>query len=293
MKIAAEVLNDVTVSPEWLAGCLAAEDLVVVDVSWYQAHENRNAGEEFGAEHIPGAIHISLDELSDSASPLPNTLPNVDALSGVLGRYGVGEQSAVICYDATGFRTAPRLWWLLKWVGHERVAILDGGLPAWKSAGFQVESEVTKRHAADLALNADGKMPISTADEIAKFIGSEDQQIVDARPRERFDGKAPEPRPGLRSGHIPGSVSAELKLFVDPNTNRLRPPEAIARVLAKLGVDIGRPIVATCGSGVAATGLIAILQTLGVSASLYDGSWSDWGSRTDLPVSRRGEPYSK
>ena len=286
MKITAKALNDVTVSPEWLAGCLSAEDLVVADVSWYQAHENRNPQEEFAAEHIPGAIRISLEDLSDRSSPLPNTLPNSDALSAALGRYGIGAESAVVCYDATGFRTAPRLWWLLKWAGHQRVAILDGGLPAWKTAGFAVESGVPQRHPARFASMRGGNMPTASADEIAQSIERADQQIVDSRPRARFDGAAPEPRPGLRSGHIPGSVSAELKCFVDPSTNRLRCPDAIARQLTELGVDIGRPIVATCGSGVAATGLIAILQKLGVSASLYDGSWTEWGSRADLPISR-------
>ena len=239
----------------------------------------------FWLEHIPGAVPISLDALADRSSPLPNTLPTLDALCAVLGRYGIDRQSAVICYDATGFRTAPRLWWLLKWAGHDRVAILDGGLPAWKAAGFAVEAGATQRHPARFAADAGGKMPIATADAIARSIESGGPQVVDSRPRDRFDGLAPEPRAGLRRGHIPGSVCAELKRFVDPQTNRLLSADAAARVLAELGVDFGRPIVATCGSGVAATGLIAILERLGVSATLYDGSWSEWGSRADLPIS--------
>ena len=293
MTIATDELNDVTVSPEWLARQMGAEDLVVVDVSWYQAHENRNAEAEFVAEHIPGAVHISLDELSDATSGLPNTLPSIEELSTVLGNYGISRRSAVVCYDATGFRTAPRLWWLLKWSGHERVALLDGGLPAWKAAGYDVESGTTRRRAAHFTPPRGAQMRVSTAEDILQSLGSGKQQIVDSRPRDRFDGTAPEPRPGLRRGHIPGSVSAELKLFVDPNTNRLRPMDAIARQLRELGVDLDRPIVATCGSGVAATGLIALLQKLGVSAALYDGSWTEWGSRADLPVSSQDEPAEK
>ena len=246
MKISVDEPNDVTVSAEWLAARLAAEDLVVVDVSWYQAHEERDAAAEFLAGHIPGAVPISLDALADRSSPLPNTLPTLDVLCAVLGRHGIDRQSAVICYDATGFRTAPRLWWLLKWAGHNRVAILDGGLPAWKAAGFAVEVGATQRQPASFAADAGGKMPITTADAIARSIDSGGPQVVDSRPRDRFDGSVPEPRAGLRRGHIPGSVCVELKRFVDPHTNRLLSADAAARVLSELGVDIGRPIVATC-----------------------------------------------
>lgn len=281
--------EDVTVGTEWLADRLASEDLVVVDVSWYQAHENRNPAAEFAAEHIPGAIHIPLEELSDASSSLPHTLPDVDTLSAVLGRYGITAQSTVVSYDATGFRTAPRLWWLLRWAGHERVAILDGGLPAWKAAGLAVESGGMRAEPVRYEARAGGHMPTASAAAIARSLGGTDLQVVDARPRGRFDGSVPEPRPGLRSGHIPDSVCAELSHFIDPNTHRLRPSDVIAARFAELGVDIGRPIVTTCGSGVAATGLIAILQKLGASATLYDGSWCEWGSQVDLPIRQSEE----
>ncbi len=284
--------DEVTVTSDWLAERLGGEDTVVVDVSWYQAHENRTPSEEFVAEHIPGAVHIPLEELSDTSSPLPHTLPDAETLCAALGRHGIGTASTVICYDATGFRTSPRLWWLLKWVGHDRAAILDGGLPAWKSAGYPLDSGASRRSPATFNVQSGGRMSTTTADDVIRRLGGSDLQVVDARPRERFAGTAPEPRPGLRSGHIPGSVSAELKCFVDPATNCLLPPGAIARRFDELGVDVQRPIVTTCGSGVAATGLIAILHRLGASATLYDGSWCEWGSRAELPVSR-SEPESR
>ena len=286
MKNKPSRLHEVTVTPEWLAERLLREEVVAVDVSWYQAQENRNPSEEFLAEHIPGAIYIPLEALSDSSSSLPHTLPDIESLCATLGRYGIDNETTVVSYDATGFRTSPRLWWLLKWAGHPRAAILDGGLPAWKAAGFAVESGVTRRSSATFAARSGGHMPTATADDVVGALGDRGVQVVDARPRERFDGTSPEPRPGLRSGHIPGSVSAELKCFVDPVTNRLLPPDAITRQIEGLGIDLDRKLVTTCGSGVAATGLIAILQTLGATATLYDGSWCEWGSRADLPVSQ-------
>ena len=162
-----------------------------------------------------------------------------------------------------------------------------------RQAGYGVESGATRRRAVQFTPTRGAHMRLSTAEDILQSLGKGKQQIVDSRPRDRFDGMAAEPRPGLRRGHIPGSVSAELKLFVDPNTNRLRPMDAVARQLKQLGVDLDRPIVATCGSGVAAAGLIALLQKLGVSAALYDGSWTEWGSRADLPVSSQDEPADK
>ena len=279
-------VQSVTVSSEWLAERLNGEEVVAVDVSWYQAHENRNPNEEFLAEHIPGAIHIPLEALSDSSSSLPHTLPDIQSLCATLGRYGIDNETAVVSYDATGFRTAPRLWWLLQWVGHSRAAILDGGLPAWKAAGFALESGEMQRRAATFVARSGGHLPTATADDVARSLGDLGVQVVDARPRGRFDGTSPEPRPGLRSGHIPGSASAELKCFLDPATNGLLPPDAITRQFEELGVDLDRKLVTTCGSGVAATGLIAILQTLGVTATLYDGSWCEWGSRADLPASQ-------
>ena len=224
MKNKPSRLHEVTVTPEWLAERLRREEVVAVDVSWYQAHENRNPSEEFLAEHVPGAIYIPLEALSASSSSLPHTLPDIESLCATLGRYGIDNETTVVSYDATGFRTSPRLWWLLKWAGHPRAAILDGGLPAWKAAGFAVESGVTRRSAATFAARSGGHMPTATADDVVGALGDSGVQVVDARPRERFDGTSPEPRPGLRSGHIPGSVSAELKCFVDPVTNRLLPP---------------------------------------------------------------------
>ncbi|MEM7501008.1 MAG: sulfurtransferase [Pseudomonadota bacterium] len=289
MKNQSPGLHDVTVTPEWLAERLNSEKVVAVDVSWYQAHESRNPSEEFLAEHIWGAIHIPLEALSDSSSSLPHTLPDIETLCATLGRYGIDNETTVVSYDATGFRTSPRLWWLLQWAGHQRVAILDGGLPAWKAAGFALESGVTPRSAVTFVARSGGHMPTATADDVVVALGDLDVQVVDARPRERFDGTSPEPRPGLRSGHIPGSASAELKCFVNPVTNRLLSRDAIGRQFEELGIDFDRNLVTTCGSGVAATGLIAILQTLGVAATLYDGSWCEWGSRPDLPV-RQTDP---
>jgi thiosulfate/3-mercaptopyruvate sulfurtransferase len=271
------------VSPEWLADRLDAPDIVVVDGSWYLPTMNRDAQAEYLAGHIPGAIRFDIDTVKDHASTLPHMLPAPEAFASAVRALGIGDGMKIVVYDGAGLFSAPRVWWTFRAYGARDVAILEGGFPAWKAAGLPIaegpEQPRARRH---FTARLDHGVVADLRD-VQRALETGAAQVVDSRPADRFRGETPEPRAGVRSGHIPGSLNVPFGELVE--NGRLKDPDAIRAALEKAGVDPSRPIITTCGSGVTAAMLSLALDEIGRPAkALYDGAWAEWGSRQDLPA---------
>jgi len=272
------------VSTDWLARHLAQPGLVVVDASWYLAAMNRQGRAEYEAGHIPGAVYWDLDELSDRASPLPHMLPPLDDLARELGVLGIGNGDRVVVYDGSGVNlSAARVWWTLRLLGHEAVAVLDGGLKRWRAEGHPVQSGRAhwepKRFTARLRPEL-----VRGQAEIVAAMKSGSAGLLDARSGGRFGGTEPEPRPGLRGGHIPGARSLPFAELTGPDGTMLS-PEEIRRRFRSAGTDLDRPVILSCGSGVTACVLALGLEVAGQhDYAVYDGSWSEWGRPDGPPV---------
>jgi thiosulfate/3-mercaptopyruvate sulfurtransferase len=271
------------VSPEWLKAHLLGRRVKVVDGSWYLPAQNRDAKGEFLARHIPGAVFFDIDAIADHSTDLPHMLPDEAAFATAAGALGLSESDTIIVYDGMGLFSAPRVWWTLKIFGAKDVRILEGGLPAWEKAGHPVEGGEAHpkpaRFAASLAKD-------NVRDfEAVKAALERHETVVDARGAPRFSGEAPEPRPGLPSGHMPGALNLHYEKLSEGG--RLVPPETIRKLFRDARVDLDRPIITTCGSGITAAVLLLALATIGKDdVTLYDGSWADWGSRPDAPIAK-------
>lgn len=268
------------VSADWLLQNLGDSSVKVIDGSWYLPQQGRDAVAEYAAGHIPGALFFDLDGHSDKSSDLPHMMPSAEVFAAAVSGFGISNSDHIIIYDGLGFMSAPRIWWMFKAFGHENVSVLDGGMPAWNRADGPVENQQTDVTPSKYLAVLNEKY-IATRDSILTFVENGDRQIIDARSAERFSGRAPEPREGLKSGHMPGAKNLPFQKLVGSG-GVFRSGTELQQAFEDSGIDLSQPVVTTCGSGVTAAILTLGLEELGHDDNkLYDGSWAEWGSHPE------------
>jgi thiosulfate/3-mercaptopyruvate sulfurtransferase len=276
--------DDPLVTTDWLAAHLDDPKVRIVDASFKLPGVLPLPKDDYLAAHIPGAVFFDVDAVSDHSNPLPHMFPTAEQFGRDVGALGIGNGDTVVLYDSGGWVAAPRAWWMLLCYGHRDVRIVNGGLKKWRAEGRAVESGEVKAKPASFKASYDARRVRSIQQMIAN-VESRAEQVIDARAGERFEGRGVEPRPGLRSGHIPGARSLPYNNLFDAATGAMKPLDELRKAFAGAGVDVARPIVTSCGSGVSAAVLTLALYRLGVeNTALYDGSWAEWGQPDGPPV---------
>lgn len=278
-------MTDALVTTAWLADHLNDPKVVVLDGTYHLPTAKRDADAEFPEGHVPGAQRFDIDTVCDPDDPLPHMIPSADAFAKAASALGIDSETLVVAYDVYGMQSSARTWWMFRLFGHDKVAVLDGGMPKWQAEARPMETGPAKARPATRFEATFRPELVKSRDDVLAAVKDGTMQIVDARPAGRFTGDEPEPRPGMRSGHIPGSRSMPSSEMTNKDTKTALDTDALVAKFKDVGIDPSKPTISSCGSGVTACIIALAAYRLGhPDMAVYDGSWSDWGSRPDTPI---------